>query len=245
MATHRGVHALLPVLVLVGGCAAAPSQDAALHTLKVGDRSDTLVVMLPGIKDRAEQFLVAGFVDAASEPFDVLVVDPDVADYFRGTFAERLRAEVIEPAQARGYDEIWLVGVSIGGYGSLLYAGEFPEDITGIVLLAPYLGGRRLQRAIESAGGLAAWADGSPQNLFARGWLALNALARRPGSTILLGFGGADRLAATYGPLVAALPPSHVYTIAGGHEWTTWAPLWDEIKPTISRAARSQFAAVP
>lgn len=245
MATRRCVPALLFVLALLGGCASSPSHDAALHTLKVGDRSDTLVVMLPGIKDRAEQFLVAGFVDAASEPFDVVVVDPDVSDYFRGTFPERLRAEVIEPAQARGYREIWLVGVSIGGYGSLLYAAEHPADISGIVLLAPYLGSRRLERAIEDAGGLDAWAATAPNSPFAKGWIAVRALAQRPGSTILLGFGGEDELAETYGPLLATLPPSRVYTIAGGHEWTTWAPLWDEIKPTIGGTASSQLAAVP
>jgi pimeloyl-ACP methyl ester carboxylesterase len=245
MGNRRGVPALILLLALLGGCATAPSEDAALHTLKVGDRSETLVVMLPGIKDLAEQFLVAGFVDAASEPFDVVVVDPDIADYFRGTFPERLRTEVIQPAQARGYREIWLVGVSIGGYGSLLYAGAFPADISGIVLLAPYMGGRRLERAIEAAGGLEAWAETAPDSPFAKGWTALSTLSRQADSTILLGFGGEDPLAETYGPLVATLPPSHVYTIAGGHEWTTWAPLWDEIKPTIGRTVRSQLAAVP
>ena len=49
-------------IVLSAGCATGPAREPPLHTVQVGDRSDTLVVMLPGIKDRAEQFLVAGFV---------------------------------------------------------------------------------------------------------------------------------------------------------------------------------------
>src|SRR5687767_673482 len=141
MAFRLTASPLLLAVVCVGGCATDPTREPALHTLQVGDRSNTLVVMLPGIKDRAEQFLVAGFVDggATSDAFDVVVVEPELSDYLSGSIVERLRTDVIEPAQARGYDDIWLLGVSIGGYGSLLYAGEFPADIRGVVLLAPYL----------------------------------------------------------------------------------------------------------
>jgi pimeloyl-ACP methyl ester carboxylesterase len=240
MPTRRSAQALLLALLLIGGCSTAPRRDAALQTLKIGNGSDTLVVMLPGIRDEAEQFLVAGFVDAASEPFDVLVADPQIGNYFNGTFVERLRAEVIAPAQARGYDEIWVVGVSIGGYGALLYAGAFPADIRGVVLLAPYLGGRRLQRAIAAAGGLEPWAAAARPTPFGDAWRAFNTLTQRREATILLGFGGDDRLAGTYAPLLAALPRSRVYTIDGGHAWTTWAPLWREMKPTIGAAARLQ-----
>jgi pimeloyl-ACP methyl ester carboxylesterase len=101
-----------------------------------------------------------------------------------GTFAERLRAEVIEPAQARGYDDIWLLGVSIGGFGSLLYAGEFPADIRGIVLLAPYLGGSRTPRAIEAAGGLEVWRGAARPSPFVDGWVALQTLLQHPAATI-------------------------------------------------------------
>lgn len=240
MANRSSAGALLVALLLIAGCVTTPGRDGTLHTLQVGDRSKTLVVMLPGIRDEAEQFLVAGFVDAASEPFDVLVVDPAIADYFRGTFVEQLRTEVIAPAQARGYVEIWLVGVSIGGYGSLLYADAFPADIRGVVLLAPYLGGRRLQRAIAAAGGLDAWAAVARPTPFGNAWLALSRLTQRRDATLLLGFGGDDKLADTYAPLLAAMPQSRVYTVDGGHGWTTWTPLWREIKPTIDAAARLQ-----
>jgi pimeloyl-ACP methyl ester carboxylesterase len=146
---------------------------------------------------------------------------------------------VIGPALARGYDEIWLVGASIGGYGSVSYASEFPADIRRIVLLAPYLGGRRLPREISAAGGLEAWDAAQNAGPFGDGWAALQALVQRSDTMIVLGFGGDDKLAATYAPLLEALPPSQVYTTAGGHAWTTWAPLWSEIKPTIDPAARA------
>jgi hypothetical protein len=65
----------------------------------------------------------------------------------------------------------------------------------------------------------------------------LQTLLQRPEATIVLGFGGDDRLAETYGPLLETLPRSRVYTVAGGHAWTTWTPLWQEIKATIESTA--------
>lgn len=236
MASRFAASALLLAAAATCGCAATFPRTTELHTLQVGHRSDTLVVMLPGIRDRAEQFLVAGFVDAAAEPFDVLVVEPQMSHYVRGTLVARLREDVIEPARARGYDEIWLLGISIGGYGSLLYAGEFPADIRGIVLLAPYLGGRRLPRAIERAGGLDEW-RAVRRNPFGRAWRALKALTQRSDATVVLGFGESDRLAATYAPLLDALPRSQVYVADGGHDWATWTPLWHEIRASVDSLA--------
>jgi pimeloyl-ACP methyl ester carboxylesterase len=239
MALRLGARALLLAGAFVGGCANGP----ALHTLKIGDGSNTLVVMLPGINDRAEQFLTAGFVggNPSGEPFDVVAVEAELGDYLSGAIVERLRTDVIEPALARGYDDIWLLGVSIGGYGSLLYASAFPADIRGVVLLAPYLGGRRVPRAIAAAGGLETWRAAAARiSPFVDGWTALQTLTQHHDATIVLGFGGDDRLAATYAPLLVTLPSSQVYTVQGGHTWTTWAPLWQEIKATIDPVARSE-----
>lgn len=231
--------ALLLAAAVMASCAGQRPRDAALHTVQIGDRSDTLVVMLPGIRDSAEQFFVADFVDAAAEPFDVLVVEPQVKHYVRGTLVERLHEDVIAPARARGYDEIWLLGVSIGGFGSLLYAAEFPADIQGVVLLAPYLGGRRLPRAIEEAGGLDEWRRTASRSPFVRGWRSLKALTQRGGATVVLGFGEDDKLAATYAPLLDALPESQIYVGEGGHGWATWTPLWHEIRATAAPFARA------
>jgi pimeloyl-ACP methyl ester carboxylesterase len=208
-----------------------------MRTIEVGakDRhSDTLVVMLPGIGDRAEQFLDAGFIDGIAETFDVLAVDAHWRYYSNGTVVRRLHDDVVEPALARGYRSIWLLGVSLGGYGSLLYADAFPEEVAGVILLSPYLGARRLSDRIERAGGLESWSDdGQRQERFERGWVSLKKLCATGSSNVILGYGSSDPLAMRYGPLLDALRPSQVYTADGGHDWKTWKPLWLQIRESV------------
>ena len=36
-------------------------------------------------------------------------------------------------------------------------------------------------------------------------------------------------MAENYAVLVDAIGPSSVYTLDGGHKWTTWGPLWEKI----------------
>ena len=108
------------------------------------------------------------------------------------------------------------------------------------MLLSPYLGGQRLPRAIAAAGGIEAWRAASGPSPFVDGWVALQELLRRTDATVVLGFGGDEPLAATYAPLLATLPLSQIYTIEGGHAWTTWAPLWQEIKATIDSTSRTE-----
>ncbi|MGE5173202.1 MAG: hypothetical protein ACM3MD_05175 [Betaproteobacteria bacterium] len=51
----------------------------------------------------------------------MIVVNAHMGYYLNGTVFTRLKEDVIEPAKARGYDQIWLVGNSLGGYGSISY----------------------------------------------------------------------------------------------------------------------------
>ena len=47
---------------------------------------------------------------------------------------------------------------------------------------------------------------------------------------LLVGYGTADRLVNTYGPLVDSVPPQQVLTRDGGHRWSTWERLWRTIE---------------
>ncbi|MDZ4359626.1 MAG: alpha/beta hydrolase, partial [Variovorax sp.] len=124
------------------------------------EQSDTLLIFLPGAYLKPEEFEREGFISAVRERHlaaDALLVDADVSYYYDQTLSERLHADVIQPQRAKGYTSIWLVGISIGGFGALIHELARPGSVDGIVALAPYLGRRVLGAEIKKAGGLRTW----------------------------------------------------------------------------------------
>lgn len=220
------------VTVVCGSCARTREPTVPLRTLAIGADSDhdTLVVLLPGIRDVPEDFARPAFADRSNN-FDLLAVDAHWGYYEARSIVDRLHEDVIEPARRGGYAQIWLVGISLGGFGALLYVDRFPNEIEGIVLLAPYLGEPALASAIEEAGGLDAWSKlPLPDSPFALGWRSVRNIVVRRQPSVVLGYGRTDPLAETYGPLLRSVPAQQVHTRRGGHRWSTWAPLWRTIE---------------
>src|SRR5947199_5637532 len=86
----------------------------------------------------------------------MVAVDAHLNYYLKGMIVDRLREDVIAPARQH-YDRIWLVGISIGGTGALLYASQHPEDLAGVVLFAPYLGEDKVIDEVAAQANLASW----------------------------------------------------------------------------------------
>ncbi len=204
-------------------------------------RADTLVVFLPGAYSRPDEFVREGFIDALRRrriAADAMLVDAHLGYYDSRTIVERLDADVIAPARARGYHAVWLVGISIGGLGALVHEAMRPGGVAGIVLLAPYLGQRLLATDIAIAGGLRAWkAPAGPlpspeQEEDVRLWRWLQAYGASPlpagRPALYLGYGLDDRFAFSHRLLAAALPPERVFTTEGGHDWPAWRRLWQQ-----------------
>ncbi len=59
-------------------------------------------------------------------------------------------------------------------------------------------------------------------------WLR-DATSGAQSTPIVLGYGLSDGMAQGYRALVDVIDPSSVYTLEGGHKWTTWGPLWERI----------------
>ncbi len=134
---------------------------------------------------------------------------------------------MVSPARDAGVS-VWLGGISLGGFFALEYAADYPEDLDGLCLLAPYLGNRLLTAEIAGAAGLSRWQPGelAETDEERRVWRYIK--TRRGDSVPLyLGFGREDRFAAAHALLAQTLPAESVNTIAGGHEWRTWATLWE------------------
>jgi pimeloyl-ACP methyl ester carboxylesterase len=196
-----------------------------------GERS--LLVMLPGVNMAPGEFIDHGVIAALHErpwPVDVVTAAAAADFYLDGNIVERLEADVIAPALARGYRQLRFLGVSLGGLGALLYARAHPGVVGGIVLLAPFLGVPGTVAEVARAGGLALWEpgaiaanDGERQVL---AWLKGYAAAPASYPKLLLGYGRGDRFAAGHALLAQELPPEQVLVGEGGHDWATWQRLW-------------------
>ena len=212
------------------------SMDAIYDLAPEPSTNRIMLVMLPSAKARPQDFAQHRFVRALRDrslPIDVVTVEAHLGYYLERSFSKHLTHDIITPARARNYDRIWLMGISLGGMGALIYAREHPADIGGVILLAPFLGARGTIAEVGRAGGLARWqpgaikADDEERHLLA--WIK----AYRPDAAALpkvyLGYGTEDRFAAASKMLAERLPAAHVVTIPGGHDWATWIRLWHQL----------------
>ena len=213
----------------------------------------TLVVLLPGRGSTASSFAEEGLVRELKRrrpEVDIVGVEAHLGYYRDRTLLARIREDIVAPARMKGYRQIWLVGISLGGLGAALYDAAYPGEVTGIGMLAPYLGEGYLLEEIERAGGLAKWrpvpvAGDVDQEIWQQ--LASYADASRSDGRVFLGFGTEDRFAAINRFFGALLPSGQVVSTPGGHDWQTWRKLWDAMlaDPRFAASAPPEQARRP
>ena len=192
-----------------------------------------LIVFLPGAYDAPQDFFDYGFVKAVRDrrlAADIIAIDSHLGYFNNYTIPERMRDDVLLPARQRGYRSIWLVGISLGGLGSLLTTESYP-GVTGVMALAPYIAAEQAIAEVKSAGGLAQWqpqsstaSNGWERRLLA--WLKRYSAGAVPDTRLLLGYGLQDRFAPALSLIGQTLDPQTVLTMPGGHDWPTWTTLW-------------------
>jgi pimeloyl-ACP methyl ester carboxylesterase len=235
----RNRHALAAALAfaLAGtGCFRPGPATVPLRTLDYAEAAPgarCLVVFLPGRGDGPEDYARHGFPRRLRESGSgcaAIGVDAHLGYYFEGSIVDRLREDVIAPARARG-EEIWLVGISLGALGSLLYARDHPGEVAGIVALAPFLGPDEVVREVAAGGGLGRWRPAEPpERKDLRGiwaWLGGYAAAQPDRPPLFLGWGKSDSFARANRLAAEVLPPGRVFTVEGGHTWRAWRRLWE------------------
>jgi pimeloyl-ACP methyl ester carboxylesterase len=190
--------------------------------------------MLPGRGDDLDSLQrrgIAQLIQQAWPDADVVLAGLTMPYYKQGRAPQRLHDEVVEPAERRGYRQVWLAGISLGGFGALLYDRAYPGQMDGLLLLSPYLGNRAIHREIRDAGGLARWNPGPVQPMgpttFQRElWRYLKHWADDPARTrtVWLAYGDHERFRKPIELLSPLLAPDHVLMLPGRHDWTLWTP---------------------
>lgn len=203
-----------------------------------------LVVVLPGRRDNVgvlSENGVAEAIQAAWPEAEVVLTSATLDYYLDGGLAQRLHEQVVLPALAGGDRPLYLVGASMGGLGVLLYDQAYPGVAEGLVLLAPFVGNRRLLAEIERAGGVERWQPGPLPESIDRGnfqrelWRHLKSWpGSGRGDGVWLAWGDRDRLRRAVPVLAPLLRPEQMLERPGGHAWSVWTPASAEIFARIA-----------
>jgi pimeloyl-ACP methyl ester carboxylesterase len=199
--------------------------------------SNNLIVMLPGGGDEPADFMRNEFIKAIEDSgihADIIAVDANLGYYFKRNLLPRLHEDVIVPAKQKGYKNIWLLGISMGGLGAMMYAKHYPDNISGLIVLAPFLGYPAVINEISDAGGLSRWSPKEPidkDDYQHDLWKWLKGYTKSEGNhpRLVLGYGKEDKFAAGSALLAEILPKDQVYIVQGRHNWETWGRIFDLI----------------
>lgn len=202
------------------------------HT--AGQRSETLLVLLPPSLSSIDDFYEQGFVAAVRQrqlPLDLLLADVTAQQVLDNTVASTLYTEVLQPARAAGYRAIWLAGISMGAFSALHCAAHHAAHLAGLYLLAPYPGTGDVLAEIRAAGGAARWCQHPHSAQDERAWwqwLGRESLTAEWTTPVYFGTGTADRFLRGQRLLADLLPEARVRLLPGSHQWPTWKALWDD-----------------
>ncbi len=241
--TQASILSSIAVLLclMLTGCAFPRAAKVPMDSISLPrsptSTSKTLIVFLPGALEVPADIVKEGFVDqvrARNIDADVTVIDSHMGYFFNRTFDTRIRTDIIEPARAKGYKSIWLAGISLGGFGSLMYSRLFPDDIEGVIAIAPFIASNDVLSEVSEAGGLARWTPELPLKsddyqrdllLWLKGYG--DPANKRP--QLYIGYGSKDGLAQFQQIIGTILPPERLLSAPGGHDWPPWKQMWGNV----------------
>lgn len=240
----------IAILVLVAGCARLLPAPVPMHTradrVSPTAKARCLMVLLPGFGDSDADFASHGFIAelrARKLSIDTVSANAKIGYYARGMLVDRIDTDVFAQ-NAAGYEQVWMVGVSMGGMGTLLTAQRHPE-LAGIVLIAPFLGDSDLITEILVAGGLAKWkAPPKPavqdgDNYQRDTWRWLQLAVKTPAAPLMYMLSGdKDPGMRAHRLLASNLPADHVFHDKGDHDWGPWKRLWIDFLDHSELSAR-------
>ncbi|MFP4475022.1 MAG: alpha/beta fold hydrolase [Desulfatibacillaceae bacterium] len=229
---------LMSVALCLSGCALFfPTKTPIAtqwHTARDGRHAKTLLVMLPGRGDSPAGIVKNGFADAVRDSgrdVDMVLVDAHLGYYYKQNLIPRLHQDVLVPAREQGYDNIWICGISMGGLGSMLYAREHPETVSGVFLMAPFISYEEVEQEVADAGGIAGYSPPEPPDPadWERAvWLWFKGYPEgKPDMPVLvLGYAKEDKFHRANKMLADVLPDNASYELEGGHDWGPWLEMF-------------------
>ncbi len=193
--------------------------------------NEKLLLLMPGLGDDLDSFIdnrVAQRFVAACSGYDVLYVDAYLAYYRNHSLPVRLENDVF--SQISDYKKKVILGVSMGGFGAVLSARDFNDQVDGLVLVAPFLGDEEVLKRIAAAGGVRRWQMQDSSEQYERLWSWIKANANSPllsEHTFLL-TGDQDAMYESHQLLRPLLRNGYFRVVHGGHKWKVWNRALDQ-----------------
>lgn len=204
--------------------------NSLLRTVGTPGDAPHLLVMLPGMVMQAGAIFDAGFADAIAQralPLDLLAVDVSGIGLEATSTWNALQDQILTPERARRRS-VWLGGISLGGLAAMAQVAARPGVVNGLCLLAPYPGSRPSVNVVQRAGGVDRWqpsaADLRDPELRVWQWLK----SPPQDLPVFIGHGRDDRFADRIQQVADRFPADARHTVAGGHDWPAWLPLWQQ-----------------
>jgi pimeloyl-ACP methyl ester carboxylesterase len=219
----------ITIAVLASGCVYLKTASTPVPSeyYNYDESNSTLVLLLPGLGESPANFVKYGTVEQISncQPrANIIGIDSHFPYYRNAAIVARLHEDIIVPARQAGIRKIWLLGLSLGGMGSLLYWQQYPDEITAVIVMAPYLGEwDELRVYLNDRDSYLE----SPDKDLLELW---DGLSNPPMAApeITLAYGEADKFNQQQRWLASLLDRDNVITAPGGHRWTVWQTLWPE-----------------
>jgi pimeloyl-ACP methyl ester carboxylesterase len=231
-------------LFVFTGCAAVLSAPTPMHTVS-SQASPTrqarcLLVLLPGFSDSDTDFDRHGFIadiHARKLSVDTISANATIGYYAKRTILDRIETDVLAPMRAKHYEQTWFMGISMGGLGTVLVAEQHDKELTGLILMAPYLGDDDVIDEISKAGGVAKWrppAVVNPEDYQREVWRWLQHATANPTTApaIYLASGDQDPHAPAHRLLATVVQDGHLFRTRGNHDWGPWRVLWAKFLDT-------------
>ena len=202
-----------------------------IDSAQAAGRAGVVVALLAGTYSEPEDFVREGFPQALRAhglEAELVMAGIRAAWVADGSIVDRIEQAIVVPARGRGFERIWLGGISLGALAALAYAARHEGVLEGVVLISPYPATREVLDEVDAAGGLERWnPDIPPQGDIERE--AWRWLAHRPASAprVYCYFASGDRFAAGQRRIADTLPGECVHELPGGHDWPAWRALWD------------------
>ena len=219
------------------GCAITESPIPTLTYSGPESDGKNLVVALRGIGGSVKSFEKYHFIRDLHRRypgFDVVIPNAHFGYYKEGILIERLEQDVFAQARAKGYEKIWLVGVSLGGLGTLKHLQCCAQKFAGAVLIAPYTGEEELHTSIEdylgsgSKESLEKSVESEDKDFLALwAWILDNGALFESGN-LWLGFGNKDRLSG-HELLASHFPDKNIVRVEGGHKAKVFSRIWNQV----------------